>query len=208
MKKDKPEAPTTQEDKYKAFLKRHLCKFQTAGRHCQMLAQHVDRGPESGLCGWHWINQDTPNLLQDNEEFVRYRNMDRQTYPKEWLQAFLYVDDAIVWACILGKEQRKEFVRVFFDSLLGCRSFFKFYFQVVSAMRTSHNSILLFFGFHSTVLFLLSLLKHSLALEYYSYDKIDSVKISGRILPTILYNFSTMLFVKAKTAGNKLSMKA
>ena len=111
MKKDKPEAPTTQEDKYKAFLKRHLCKFQTAGRHCQMLAQHVDRGPESGLCGWHWINQDTPNLLQDNEEFVRYRNMDRQTYPKEWLQASLYVDDAIVWACILGKEQRREFVR-------------------------------------------------------------------------------------------------
>jgi len=111
LKKDKPDSPATQAEKYAIFLKKSLCMFRTAGRRCQMLAQHVDRGPESGLCGWHWINQDTPNLLQDYEEFVRYRNMDRETYPKEWLHASLYVDDAIVWACILGKEQRKEFIR-------------------------------------------------------------------------------------------------
>jgi len=109
--KNDPHATTDPVEKYKAFLKKSLCMFLTAGRRCQMLAQHVDRGPESGLCGWHWINQDTPKLLQDYEEFVRYRNMDRETYPKEWLQASLYVDDAIVWACILGKEQRKEFIR-------------------------------------------------------------------------------------------------
>jgi len=111
MKKDKPESPSTPVDKYKAFLKRHLCTFQTAGRRCQILGGHEDRGPESVLCDWHWLYMSNPNLLQDYDEFVRYRDRDRETYPKEWLQASLYVDDKIVWACILGKEQRKEFIR-------------------------------------------------------------------------------------------------
>jgi len=114
LKKDKPDAPVSAADKYKAFLKIHLCTFLTAGRRCQMLAEHYelnDTNSKYGLCGWHWINKNTPKLLQDYEEFVRYRNMDRETYPKESLQASLYVDDAIVWACILGKEQRKEFIR-------------------------------------------------------------------------------------------------
>jgi len=112
LKKDKPESPKSAVDKYKAFLEIHLCTFRTAGRRCQILAAHMDdHGDKYGLCGWHWLNQSTPKLFQDYEEFVRYRNRDRQTYPKEWLQASLYVDDAIVWACILGKEQRREFVR-------------------------------------------------------------------------------------------------
>jgi len=85
LKKDKPDTPTTLADKYKAFLKAHLCTFQTAGRRCQMLGAHIDKGSEYRLCNWHWLNQSTPKLLQDYEEFVRYRNMDRQTYPKEWL---------------------------------------------------------------------------------------------------------------------------
>jgi len=111
MKKDKADSPANPVDKYKAFLKAYLCTFQTAGRRCQMLGGHIDRGSENRLCSWHWLNQDTPQLLQDYEEFVRYRDQDRETYPKEWLQASLYIDDKIVWACILGKEQRKEFVR-------------------------------------------------------------------------------------------------
>ena len=111
LDKDKPKTPVSTADKYKAYLKKSLCTFKTAGRRCQILAQHGAIGAKNGLCGWHWINQSTPRLLQNYEEFVRYRNKDRETYPKEWLQASLYVDDAIVWACILGKEQRKEFIR-------------------------------------------------------------------------------------------------
>ncbi len=111
MKKDKPESPTNTSDRYAIFLNKYLCTFKTAGRRCQMLAGHYDLGAETGLCGWHWINSGTPKLLQDYDEFVRYRDRDRQSYPKEWLQASLYVEDAIVWACILGKEQRKEFMR-------------------------------------------------------------------------------------------------
>ena len=111
-KKDKPDAPTNPADKYASFLKKYLCTFQTAGRRCQMLGAHIDNDSEYRLCSWHWLNQSTPKLLQDYDEFVRYRNMDRETYAEEWLQASLYVDDEIVWACILGKEQRKEFVRV------------------------------------------------------------------------------------------------
>jgi len=111
LKKDKPEAPTNPADKYAAFLKKYLCTFQTAGRRCQMLGGHIDNDSEYRLCSWHWLNQSTPKLLQDYDEFVRYRNMDRETYPKEWLQASLYIDDEIVWACILGQEKRKEFVR-------------------------------------------------------------------------------------------------
>jgi len=111
MKKDKPEAPANPADKYAVFLKKYLCIFQTAGRRCQMLGAHTDHGSEYRLCSWHWLNQSTPKLLQDYDEFIRCRNMDRETYEEEWLQASLYVDDAIVWACILGKEQRKEFVR-------------------------------------------------------------------------------------------------
>lgn len=114
MKKDKPEAPTSPADKYAAFLKENLCTFQTANRRCQMLVVHyelADKKLKHGLCSWHWLNQNTPKLLQDYDEFVRYRNADRQIYSEEWLQASLYVDDAIVWACILGKEQRREFVR-------------------------------------------------------------------------------------------------
>ncbi len=111
MKKDKAEAPTNPADKYAAFLKEHLCTFQTAGRRCQMLGGHIDNGSKYRLCSWHWLGQNTPRLLQDYEEFVRYRDKDRQTYPKEWLQASCHIDDKIVWACILGKEQRKEFVR-------------------------------------------------------------------------------------------------
>ena len=111
MKKDKPDAPKNPADKYVAFLKEKLCTFKTAGRRCQMLGGHIDHGSEYRLCSWHWLNQSTPKLLQDYDEFVRWRNMDRETYEEEWLQASLYVDDAIVWACLLGKEQRKEFVR-------------------------------------------------------------------------------------------------
>ena len=101
-------------EKYERYLQKNLCTFRTANRRCQILAQHYelsDKKLEYGLCGWHWLNQNTPKLLQDYEEFVKYRDRDRETYPKEWLQASLYVDDAIVWACILGKEQRKEFIR-------------------------------------------------------------------------------------------------
>ncbi len=109
--KDQQKKPVTSVDKYTAYLKANLCTFQTAGRRCQMLAGHYDLGAEIGLCGWHWINSSTPKLLQDYDEFVRYRDRDRESYPQEWLQASLYVEDAIVWACILGKEQRKEFMR-------------------------------------------------------------------------------------------------
>lgn len=111
LDKDKPKPPATPADKYAAYLKENLCTFQTAGRRCQMLGGHIDHGSKHGLCSWHWLNQSTPKLLQDYDEFVRYRNADRHIYPEEWLQASLYVDDAIVWACILGKEQRREFVR-------------------------------------------------------------------------------------------------
>ncbi len=110
-KNDEPDAPVSVTDKYAAFLKANLCTFQTAARRCQMLAEHYDLGAKTGLCGWHWVNSSTPKLLQDYEEFVRFKNKDRQTYPKEWLQASLYVDDEIVWTCILGKEQRKEFTK-------------------------------------------------------------------------------------------------
>jgi len=109
--KDKKESPKNPAERYKRFLDVHLCTFRTAGRRCQMLGDHIDHGSEYRLCGWHWLNQGTPDMLQNYEEFVRYRDMDRKTYTKEWLQASLYVDDKIVWACILGKEQRREFTR-------------------------------------------------------------------------------------------------
>ena len=110
-KKDKTESPATKEGKYKAFLAKQLCTFQTAGRRCQMLGGHVDHGSESRLCDWHWLYQSIPNLLQDYDEFVRYRDKERKTYAREWQHSILFVDDALVWACILGKEQRREFVR-------------------------------------------------------------------------------------------------
>jgi len=111
MKKDKPDAPTSPADKYKAFLKRHLCTFQTAGRRCQMLGGHEDLGPYSALCSWHWLNQGTSQFLQDYEEFKKYRQRDRDQYPKDWLWASCYVDDDLAWACTLGKEQHIEFAR-------------------------------------------------------------------------------------------------
>ncbi len=111
IEKDKPEPPSTPADKYKAFLKRHLCTFRTAGRRCQMLGGHEDRGPESALCSWHWLNQGTPEFLQDYEEFKKYRQQDRDQYPKEWQWASCYVDDDLAWACTLGKEQRIEFAQ-------------------------------------------------------------------------------------------------
>ncbi len=110
-KEEKTDSPATRADKHKAYLKRYLCTYRTAGRRCQLLAGHEDHGPESGLCGWHWITQGTPRLVQNYEEFVKYREHDRQTYPKEYQQAAVYVDDELVWTCILGKDQRREFVR-------------------------------------------------------------------------------------------------
>jgi len=110
-KKEKMDSPSTPADKLKRFLDVHLCTFRTAGRRCQMLGAHKDHGSEYRLCSWHWLNQATPELLQNHEEFIRYREVDREGYPEEWLHATLYVDDEIVWACILGKEQRMEFVR-------------------------------------------------------------------------------------------------
>jgi len=76
-----------------------------------MLGGHEDRGPDSALCSWHWLNQGTPQFLQDYEEFIKYRCRDRQTYPREWGQASCYVDDDLAWACTLGKEQHIEFSR-------------------------------------------------------------------------------------------------
>ena len=111
LDKDKPKAAVSSVDKYKAFLKRHLCSFQTAGRRCQILGGHEDHGPGSQLCSWHWLNQSTPQFLQDREEFIKYRCKDRQTYSRDWLQASLYVEDDLVWACTLGKEQHAEFAR-------------------------------------------------------------------------------------------------
>jgi len=114
MKKDKPEAPATPAtpaDKYKAFLQRNLCTFQTGGRRCQIIGGHIDRDPKSRLCDWHWLNQSTPQFLQDYEEFKKYRQLDRDQYPKEWLQASCYVEDELAWACTLGKEQHIEFSR-------------------------------------------------------------------------------------------------
>ena len=110
-KKEKIESPSTPADKLKRFLDIYLCTFRTAGRRCQMLGGHVDHGSDHRLCTWHWLNQATPDMLQNHEEFIRFREVDREGYPKEWLHASLYVDDDIVWDCILGKEQRKEFVR-------------------------------------------------------------------------------------------------
>ena len=110
-KEETTDIPTNPADKYKTFLARQLCTFRTAGRRCQMLGGHIDNGSEYRLCSWHWLCQSTPELLQNRDEFIAYRDRDRQTYPKEWLSASLYVDDEIVWACTLGKEQRKEFVR-------------------------------------------------------------------------------------------------
>jgi len=111
LDKKSEEKPTNPADKYKDFLAKMLCTFRTAGRRCQILGAHVDSGSEYRLCDWHWLCQSTPNLLQDREEFIAYRDRDRQTYPKDWLSASLYVDDEIVWSCTLGKEQRREFVR-------------------------------------------------------------------------------------------------
>lgn len=110
-KNEKKDSPTSPADKYTAFLKRHLCSFMTAGRRCQMLGGHEDRGHGSQLCSWHWLNQGTPQFLQDREEFVKHRCQDRETYSRDWLQASCYVDDDLAWACTLGKEQQIEFAR-------------------------------------------------------------------------------------------------
>jgi len=110
-KKDKSETPATPKDKYASFLKRHLCTFRTAGRRCQILGGHEDRGEGSGLCSWHWLNQNTPEFLQDYKEFKKYRQSDRDQYPKEWQWSSCYVDDDLTWACTLGKEQHIEFDR-------------------------------------------------------------------------------------------------
>ena len=111
MKKDKSASPTTPLDRYESFLKTHLCTFRTAGRRCQMLGGHIDNGSENGSCSWHWLSQSTPEFLQDREEFIKYRDRDRNTYPKDWAHAGLYVDDELAWACTLGKEQHIEFAR-------------------------------------------------------------------------------------------------
>ena len=74
------------------------CTFMTAGRRCQIYGGHTDHGPDNRLCDWHWLYQHLPKLLQDYEEFVRYRNKERETYAKEWLHSLLYVDDDLVWA--------------------------------------------------------------------------------------------------------------
>jgi len=110
-KTEKKDSPVTTAEKLKRFRDVYLCTFRTAGRRCQMLGPHIDHDSEHRLCTWHWLSQSTPELLQNQEEFIRYRKTDREGYPKEWLQASLYVDDDLVWACILGKEQRREFVR-------------------------------------------------------------------------------------------------
>lgn len=112
MKKDTPvDKPISQKDKYEAFLQRNLCTFQTAGRRCQVIGGHIDNGSKYRLCDWHWLNQSTPQFLQDYEEFVKFRETERKTYQKEWLQASLYIDDDLAWACTLGKEQHIEFSR-------------------------------------------------------------------------------------------------
>jgi len=111
MKKDKTETPTSPADKYEAFLKRNLCTFQTAGRRCQIIGGHIDHGPKYRLCDWHWLNQSTPQFLQNREEFLKFREVERKTYPKEWSQASVCIDDDLAWACTLGKEQQIEFAR-------------------------------------------------------------------------------------------------
>jgi len=102
----------SEEKKKRTFFDAYGCKWTTAGRKCQMLgAMTSDVGSQHLFCAWHFIARSNPNILQSFEEFTAWREKDRETYPKVWEHSGLYVNDNLVWACILGKEQRSEYVK-------------------------------------------------------------------------------------------------
>ena len=103
---------TSEEKTKRTFCETHGCKWITAGRKCQMLGT-LSGGPESKhwLCLWHYDTQSYPEITQSFEEFTKWRDMDRKTYPKDCEYSGLYVNDNLVWACILGKKERREYVK-------------------------------------------------------------------------------------------------
>jgi len=106
----------SEEKKKRTFLEAYGCKWTTAGRKCQMLGTISRIGNSNdGLCSWHFTAQSNPESIQSFEEFTAWREKDRETYPRVWEHSSLYVNDNLVWACILGKEQRKEYVKTMIE---------------------------------------------------------------------------------------------
>ena len=99
----------SEEKKKHTFFETHGCKWITAGRKCQMLGT-MSSESKHWLCMWHFTAQSSPENIQNFEEFTAWRDKDREIYPRVWEYSGLYVNDNLVWACILGKEQRKEYV--------------------------------------------------------------------------------------------------
>jgi len=108
------QSPKTKEERYQAYLKKHLCSFHTGGSRCQIIG-----GISSGTlgpigdrwCAWHYLTLDNSQSQQSFSDFKEYRDNDRETYPPEWLHAELYIEDEISWQATLGKVNHKKYMR-------------------------------------------------------------------------------------------------
>ena len=114
QQKKSEESPQSKKEQYQSYLQKHLCSFRTSNRRCQVIGA-ISNGMVGEIkerwCGWHWLGLSNPDSLQNFNDYKEFRESERETYPPEWLQASLYIEDEISWQAILGNITNLEYTR-------------------------------------------------------------------------------------------------